>query len=153
MIDISNYDKAEVLAALYNAARPQGMGFMHYDPTPMTTNEARRLLQENSDFDYLKGRVIKVDLRGSVINPHWYDRDNGEGAADVVIKSLSTGDVNNDVIKNIHGGGRADAAQVAEGLMDDESHFDGNTYHLGLASAKGYIAPKIKPYLDGSRSR
>jgi len=31
MIDISNMYKDEVLAALYNASQPQGMGMLHYD--------------------------------------------------------------------------------------------------------------------------
>ncbi len=45
MISINGLDKAAVLAALYNASRPQGMGFMHYDPKPMEVEEARTLLR------------------------------------------------------------------------------------------------------------
>lgn len=44
MIDISNQDKAEVLAALYNHSKPQGLGMMHFDPSEMTTAEAKELL-------------------------------------------------------------------------------------------------------------
>ena len=40
MISIEGLDKSKVLAALYNASRPQGMGFMQYDPNPMTEEEA-----------------------------------------------------------------------------------------------------------------
>lgn len=43
-ISLAGLDKAAVLAALYNASRPQGMGFMHYDPTPMTVKEASKIL-------------------------------------------------------------------------------------------------------------
>lgn len=32
-------------------------------------------------FDYLQGRVMKVDLAGDELDPRLYDRDNGEGAA------------------------------------------------------------------------
>lgn len=39
-ISLVNVDKAAYLAALYNASQPQGMGFMHYDPTPMTREQA-----------------------------------------------------------------------------------------------------------------
>lgn len=39
-MDISGLSKASVLAALYNAARPQGMGFLQYDPKPMSEADA-----------------------------------------------------------------------------------------------------------------
>ena len=81
MIDISKKDKGAVLAALYNNSRPQGMGFLHYDPKPMTTAEAEVLLARCADFDYLKGRVMKVDLEGDAFDPRLYDRDLGQGAA------------------------------------------------------------------------
>lgn len=80
-IDISKKDKAEVLAALYNASHPLGLGMLHFDPTPMTTEEARELLSRTTYFDYLKGRVMKVDLSGEELETWLYDRDNGEGAA------------------------------------------------------------------------
>ena len=41
MISIVGLDKAEVLAALYNAAVPLGLGFLHYDKRPMTAQEAK----------------------------------------------------------------------------------------------------------------
>ena len=91
-IDISKLDKAEVLAALYNSAKPQGLGFLQYEPSPMSTEEAGRLLKEVTCFDYLKGRVMKVNLSGEELNPRGYDRDNGEGAAYRAIKHLIEGE-------------------------------------------------------------
>lgn len=88
-IDISKKDKAEVLAALYNASRPLGLGFLHFDPTPMTVEEARELLSETTDFDYLKGRVMKVDLSGEELETWLYDRDNGEGAAERALSNVA----------------------------------------------------------------
>lgn len=102
MIDISGLDKADLLAALYNNSRPQGMGIMHYDPKPMTVEEARTFLNVGDDlsqmfgdlpgrsmyFDYLKGRVMKVNLSGDELDAWGYDRDLGEGAAMRVISSL-----------------------------------------------------------------
>ncbi len=102
MIDISSLDKSEVLAALYNRARPQGMGYMHFDPKPMTTEEARAILDgENNaahtsgfwpgyhaSFDYLHGRVMKVNLSGDSFREDLYDRDNGEGAAAKAVDSI-----------------------------------------------------------------
>lgn len=93
-MDISKLDKAEVLAALYNNARPQGMGFIHFTPEDMTIEEARLclgqcdMLSGRVYFDYLKGRVMKVDLGKDVLDTFLYNRDNGEGAAEEVIESL-----------------------------------------------------------------
>ena len=88
MIDISKLDKPKVLAALYNASHPQGMGFIHYDPTPMTEHDACMLLSRQTYFDYVNGRVMKVDLSGTEFDPRLYDRDNGEGAALWAIEHL-----------------------------------------------------------------
>lgn len=87
-INIAKKDKAEVLAALYNASHPLGLGIMHYDPTPMSAKEARNLLNETTCFDYLKGRVMKVDLSGDELETWGYDRDNGDGAAAKVISKI-----------------------------------------------------------------
>ena len=87
MIDLRNKDKAEVLAALYNASQPLGMGFLKADSNKMTTEEARELLSDGSGyFDYLNGRVMKIDLSGEELDPWLYDRDNGQGAAEAAIK-------------------------------------------------------------------
>lgn len=52
--DISKFDKADVLRVLYNSARPQGMGLLHYDPNPMTKEEAMALVNnEYLYFDYI----------------------------------------------------------------------------------------------------
>lgn len=87
-MDITGIDKAEILAALYNASQPLGMGFLQYDPTPMTVEEANIHLKRSSYFDYLKGRVMKIDLTGNNLNTRLYNRDNGEGAAERVIERL-----------------------------------------------------------------
>lgn len=81
-------NKADVLAALYNASKPQGMGMRHYDPTPMTPEIAQELLGQNTNFDYLKGRVMKIDLSSDELDPWLYDRDNGQGSAEAAINSL-----------------------------------------------------------------
>ena len=89
VIDISKKDKAAVLAALYNSSRPLGLGFLHFNPAPMTLEEARELLKFSSYFDYVKGRVMKVDLSGDTLDTWLYDRDNGEGAAARAIASVA----------------------------------------------------------------
>jgi hypothetical protein len=80
--------KAATLAALYNRSRPLGMGFMHFTPDPMTEAEAAQLLEKHKYFDYLKGRVMKVDLSGDEFNPALYDRDNGTGAAERAVAEI-----------------------------------------------------------------
>ncbi len=77
-------DRYEVLCALYNKSRPLGLGFLQFTPGDMSVEEAREFLQSTGGYaDYVKGRVIKVNLPDGVesFNPRLYDRDNGEGAA------------------------------------------------------------------------
>lgn len=89
MVDIKGLNKAEVLAALYNNSKPLGLGFLHFDPMDMTVAEAEEILNQTTYFDYLKGRVMKVDLSSDDSFGEWlYDRDNGKGAAQRVIDSL-----------------------------------------------------------------
>lgn len=86
-ISIAGMDKAAVLVALYNAAKPLGLGWLHYDSTPMPIESARKLLKSGQTyFDYVGGRVMKVDLSGDEFDSRLYDRDNGEGAAENALK-------------------------------------------------------------------
>lgn len=87
-ISITGLDKAAVLAALYDNAQPLGLGFLQFTPEPMTLEDARALLSKSHYFDYVKGRVMKVDLSGDDLRPHLYDRDNGKGSAARVIAEL-----------------------------------------------------------------
>jgi hypothetical protein len=97
LIPIVGLDKAEVLAALYNYAQPQGLGFIHFNPTPMTREEAKEIIDNFTDdghtpyFDYLRGRVMKVELSGDELDEYLYDRSNGKGAMEKVITALREG--------------------------------------------------------------
>lgn len=89
-INISNMNKAEVLAALYNNAKPQGMGWLHYTKDPMTPQEAQKLLDKGQvHFDYLNGRLMKIDLDSDELWSGGYDRDNGTGVAAKALAELS----------------------------------------------------------------
>ena len=101
LIDISDLNEATVLAALYNASRPLGMGMLHFTPEPMAAEEAAELLAQYRSFDYLKGRVMKIDFfdskreeregfnePGKMRGARLYDRDNGEGATERVLSEL-----------------------------------------------------------------
>lgn len=87
-INIKGINKAEVLAALYNASKIQGMGFLQAKSGQMTTLEAEEILKTRSYFDYLYGKVMKIDLSGDSFNPWLYDRDNGKDAAKYALKDL-----------------------------------------------------------------
>lgn len=88
-IDISKLNKAEVLAALYNASKQQGLGFLNpLGAQLMTKEQAAEEHPESNYFDYLHGRVMNVDLTGNTLNPDLYDRDNGPGAAQRALAPL-----------------------------------------------------------------
>jgi hypothetical protein len=96
-VNISGLDKAELLAALYNRAIVLGLGALHADPADMTAEEAAthiaqakhpRAKSESIYFDYLKGRVMKVDIGGDEMTTAVYNRDMGPGAAEAVVAAL-----------------------------------------------------------------
>lgn len=89
MIDIKGLDKAEVLKALYDVSHIQGMGFLQAVPDgTVTVGHCRELLKKSTYFDYLYGRVLKVDLSGDSFEEWLYDRDNGPDAAERAIAHL-----------------------------------------------------------------
>ena len=102
-IDISGLNKAHVLAALFNGSKQQGMGFLDESgAVAMTIKDAGKILTERAEltpslyFDYVRGRVMKVDLTSDELRPALYDRDNGEGAAARVINDLKAEQGKND---------------------------------------------------------
>lgn len=138
-VNIEGLDKADVLAALYNASNPTGMGFLQAGSAPLDMDRAHaeKLLKPRSDangdyparavspedrlyFGYLYGRPLKVDLSSVVeFDPQWFDRDNGgDGAAQRVINHLrATGSVK-----------RADGSSFATNPMNKQ---DSLTFLLG----------------------
>lgn len=77
VIDISNKDKAEVLAELYNHSRPIGIGIANYDFFPMDVEEARLILEQSEGkFSYLKGRIMHVNFNSDFLYVGAYNRDN-----------------------------------------------------------------------------
>lgn len=89
MIDIKGLDKAEVLKALYDNSHVKGMGFLQAVPAgTVTVDHCRELLKQSTYFDYLYGRVLKVDLSGDKFDERLYERDNGFGSAGRAITPL-----------------------------------------------------------------
>ena len=99
MVNIKGMDKAEVLLALWQASQMQGMSFLGFLASgELTLEQAQKEVQERKHtrfdgtdsiyFDYLNGKVMKVDLGQDEFDPRLYDRDNGEGAAQRAIDNL-----------------------------------------------------------------
>lgn len=148
MVSIAGLDRVEVLMALYNASRPQGMGFMHYDPKPMSREDGERLLAKTKYFDYLQGRVMKVMIDGDEIDERLYDRDNGRGSVARVIESLrKTMDAANDAVRMQHAIGVAEGACIARDGMNEKTRSEPGLVTLGLDEVKGMLEPKIKKAL------
>ena len=99
MVNIAGLDKAEVLLALWNASRMQGMSFLGFLASgELTLKQAKQEIESRKRktndgedsiyFDYLNGKVMKVDLGQDEFDPRLYDRDNGTGAAQHAIDNL-----------------------------------------------------------------
>lgn len=147
-INLKGFNKAAVLAALYNASKPQGMGFLQYEPTPMTVEQAEQLLKQGTYFDYLQGRVMKIDLKGDELDTWGYDRDNGDGAAQRALDSLiATSDPNNAEIRHTHSDSTVRSAQQVQSKLGEESKFETKngmpTLTMGLSDVKNVLGPKV----------
>ena len=158
-ISLVGLDKAAVLAALYNVAKPQGMGFMHYDPAPMTYDQAKAILEGGqTDFDYLKGRVMKINLSGDDLDVWGFDRNNGEGVAKAAIDSIEeTSNVNNSLIQKIHAENTFLSARDTESHLGDKSTVseEGDFVHmeLGLDDVKDVLGPKVRDAKEHQSSK
>jgi len=144
-IDIKDLNKADVLAVLYNASKPQGMGFMQYDSTPMTSEQAQELLDAGqTNFDYLQGRVMKIDLSGDQLNTWGYDRDNGQDAAQNAISALyKTNQTNPHDVQNAHVVGTQNSATDVRDHLHEKTRYENGALHLGLDDVAGVLGPKV----------
>ena len=102
IIDISKFEKEEVLAALVNGASAKnvpeiGCFLKFFKQEPFTVQEAKKLIlsirkfegKRNLYFDYVHGRPLKVDLNTDELDTFLYDRDNGKDAAWEVVQELA----------------------------------------------------------------
>lgn len=90
LVNLGKLNKAQALAALFNNAKTQGMGVLHYNPNHvMKEAEAKAVLAEGPYVDYIEGRVIKIDFDKygeNQIDVTQYNRDNGPFAAQDALK-------------------------------------------------------------------
>ena len=108
MVNIKGLNKAEVLAALFNNSKIQGINAQLFNmgiiekPKDITKEDAQIILDGFGDgkiyFDYLNGKIMKIDLTSDEeFDEGLYDRDNGVGAAQRAIDmmtSFNPGDIN-----------------------------------------------------------
>ncbi len=94
LIDISGVDSAELLATLYNGAQPFGFGFNQFEPGDMTRDEAQALLDSGQkEFDYLKGRLMKVKFTGDNLLDDWgYDKTYGISVVQRIVDNMRAAD-------------------------------------------------------------
>jgi len=82
--------KAEALCALYYRSKYQGISFLGASDKEFNVTDAEKLLESQTYFDYLYGKVMKVDLsKDGEFDPGGYDRDNGRGAAQAAISAAT----------------------------------------------------------------
>ena len=88
MVDIKGLEKHDVFEALYRATHQQGMGI--FNPDNLSRKELDCIYDNSKSkyFDYVSGRVMKVDLSGDEFEERLFDRDNYPGAAQDAIDRL-----------------------------------------------------------------
>ena len=94
-INIAGIPKAQVLQALFNSSKQQGLGFLNLNgASQMTLERAQGVVETYAtegielNFDYLMGRVMKVGISGEEFSPRLYDANNGEEAAAAAIAGI-----------------------------------------------------------------
>lgn len=89
IVKLGKLNRYEALCALFNNAKTQGLGALHYVSShSLSLEESQLRLTQSSYVDYLEGRVIKVDFPEGAeeLDCTLYDRDNGEGSAEKAIR-------------------------------------------------------------------
>ena len=94
-INIKGVDKVKLLAALFNAAGPEGPTRMTYKPRHvMSKHEAHEWLERHYEMAatphiyYIEGRRINLDISGDKVDPYAWDKRHGWGAFSKIVNSL-----------------------------------------------------------------
>lgn len=146
MIQIGNLSKASILASLYNASSPIGVGFVGAINGPVTMDDvsARDYINQrggNLKFDYVYGRPIKVDLTGDSFDPRLYDRRNGGvGVARRIVEKLrKSNEVSSSYTHAIHN------ANLMSALCDTQGGISGVA---ALFMMREFRTMKVEPDLN-----
>ena len=83
MIDCTKVDLVKLAQEAYKLSVPQGLGFLHFNPEPLSESEAEQCIHPDDRFmrlsmDYVNGRAVKLTVReeknGTLSLPDsWYD--------------------------------------------------------------------------------
>jgi hypothetical protein len=85
MIDITGIDLVKFVQKVYELSVPQGLGFLHFTPTPLSEEEAKKIIDFDGrmkskikvSMDYVSGRACKMivwEKDGKLgIADSWYD--------------------------------------------------------------------------------
>ena len=144
IVYLEKLNKAQALAALFNNAKTQGMGVLHYKPNHvMTEAEAEAVLAEGPYVDYLEGRVIKIDFDKygeNQLDVTQYNRDNGLNAAQDALKIAED---------DLGTGGLISKLKIPTRFMGQELQIGDNRsvetalyFYENILGGKLYIIPK-----------
>ena len=100
-IDITNWDKIELLQSLINNADCLGINNQLLKTTTskldrISYDEAQRIWDSMNShyFDYYESRPLKVDLTGNILDARLYVRDNSSSTLKIVISECRPGPKN-----------------------------------------------------------
>lgn len=96
VIDISNKDKGAVLAALYNASIPVGMGIIEYNPATWDERMGNYYLEHiaekdsygNINLHYVMGRLVRCRFEGNLVKVALYNLETEQGLAQKAIATV-----------------------------------------------------------------
>lgn len=86
-IDITGCNLRTLVAKAYELSTPQGLGFLHFTPKPLSEGEIDAIIAQGDaryavDMDYVNGRSIKLHVRregGKLTMPDsWYDHSDSQ---------------------------------------------------------------------------
>ncbi len=88
MLDITGCDLIKAVQAAYDLSSPQGLGFLHFTPVPLTDDEAKQIIERGGGsgvyMDYVKGRGCKFTIHISrdgkltMDDERWFDHGPGQ---------------------------------------------------------------------------
>ena len=85
MLDITGVNLVKFVKEVYNLSRPQGLGFIHFTPGPLSSNEASLYVRPPGSYirvstDYIRGRACKMvvweESRKLLIRDRWFDHSS-----------------------------------------------------------------------------
>lgn len=94
MIDIKGIEKGVLLHQLWRFSQAQGISYLGLPIKPVNEDTFREIIKMYQDegrdlyFDYLMGKVMKIDISADEMDPWLYDRDNGVGQAQLVVNYI-----------------------------------------------------------------